>query len=371
MRYFTSSHTSLYIPPFDTQILYFKEYFMKDLISSTIEVDHKPFGSKRIIERENSTGNTKHMSKKVLINKVPVIVTSLNNGTEINIRCCPLKVLQGHNVFGTNSLSKLFPRIIVEVLNQLGIEPTAEQLREWRRGEFQVNEIHLTHRFPVESYSTVLKVISHILRYTSISMLPTPIRKGVGVALRTPNVEWLIYDKHLEFADKRTKEQKYLEAVAGVHAEEAKLLLLKLSSKSIRAELKLDKDYLVGNGLDRGKNWTASKVIEVFVRELGLLHLGDLPALTQMPEVYAGVADVKLRDVLMLWGSGKDMSTHVGKTTRERYRREIKKLLGIDILKDQPTLEPASINLSDIFDTQKMLTGFPKWSRDYPELALR
>lgn len=344
---------------------------MIDLFSITLEITHQPFGSVRTKKPEVGDVKTSRYSKTIHINDVPFFVTSLGNGARINIRCSPIKVLQGHNVFGTNSLRTLWRMIIVEVFNQLGIEPTADQLHDWRRGEFQLNEIHLTHRFPVESYSMILKVVSHLLRYSSISMLPTPISKGVGVTLRTPNVEWLIYDKHLEFADKRTKEQKYLDVVAGDNAEKARQLLLKLSSKSIRAELKLGKKYLSDHGLDRGKNWTSSKVIEVFARELGLLRLGALPALPQMPVVYAGVADVKLRDVLMLWGSGKDMSTHVGKTTRERNRREIKKLLGIDILKDQPVLEPASINLSDIFDPSNMLTGFPKWSRVYPAIAVR
>lgn len=344
---------------------------MIDLLSITLDITHQPFGSIRTKKPEVGVVKTSRYSKTIHINDVPFFVTSIGNGARINIRCSPIKVLQGHNVFGTNSLKKLWGKIVVEVLNQLEIKPTAERLAEWRRGEFQLNEIHLTHRFPVESYSMILKVVSHLLRYSSISMLPTPISKGVGVTLRTPSVEWLIYDKHLEFADKRTKEQKYLDAVAGDHAEKAKQLLLKLSSKSIRAELKLGKKYLRDHGLNRGKDWTSSKVIEVFVRELGLLRLGALPALPQMPEFYASVADVKLRDVLMLWGSGKDMSSHGGRTTQEQHRREIKKLLGFDILKDQPALEPASINLPDIFDPSKMLTGFPKWSRDYPAIAVR
>ena len=346
-------------------------YKMIDLSDQIIEVEHKPFGASRRIRRDGKLGKTKWYSKKIFINKVPVLVTSLNNGTQINIRCCPLKVLQGHNVFGTNNVVMLGNKIIVDVLKELGIKASEGQLRAWRKGEFRIDEIHLTHRFQLESNSMVRRVVSHIHRYARRSLRAAYIDSGVGVTLKGPHLEWLFYDKCLEFGDKRTKEQKYIQAVVGDRAESAGHCLHQLASKSIRAELKLDKDYLQDDGLDRGKNWTTEKVIEIFTKELGVLRLGEMPSLPQLPEIYASVADVKLRDVLMLWGSGKDMSTHVGKTTRERHRREIKKLLGIDILKDQPALEPASINLSDIFDPSNMLTGFPKWARKYPELALR
>lgn len=346
---------------------------MIDLFSITINMLHNQFGSERTKKTENGVVTNTRFSKTIYINEVPFFVTSLGNGTRINIRCCPLKVLQGHNVFGTNSLKKLWLKLIGQVQEQLEIYPKEDQLLALRKGEFQVDEIHLTHRFPVESYSMVQKVITHILRSSSMSLSPSLIDKGVGVRLRAPHglASWLIYDKYSDFVDKRTKEQKYLEAVVGDYAEEAKLLLLKISRESIRAELKLGKKYLKDNGLDRGKNWTEKMTAEVFLRELSFLHLGDCPSLNEMPEFYASVADVKLRDVLMLWGSGKDMSTHCGKTTREGHRREIKKLLGIDILKDQPVLEPASINLSDIFNPSNMLTGFPKWANKYPEIAVR
>lgn len=346
---------------------------MIDLFSITINMLHNKFGSERTKKTEKGEVTNTRFSKTIYINHIPFFVTSLCNGARINIRCCPLKVLQGHNVFGTNSLKKLWRKFICDVLEQLEIFPTEDQLLALRKGEFQVDEIHLTHRFPVECYSMVQNVITHILRNSSMSLSPSLIAKGTGVTLQAPHglASWLIYDKHSDFVDKRTKEQKYLETVAGGHAEKAKRLLLKLSRKSIRTELKLGKKYLKVNGLDRGKNWTEKMAVEVFLRELGLLHLGDFPSLPQMPNVYKKIADVKLRDVLMLWGSGKDMSTHGGKTTREAHRREIKKLIGIDILKDCPVIEPASINLSDIFNPSNMLTGFPKWANKYPEIAVR
>jgi len=346
---------------------------MIDFLSITIDIPHEPFGSKRIKQPEDGEVKTKQFTKTLRINKVPFWVTSLNSGTQINIRCCPLKLFQGHNVFGSNSLKMLWTMLIDEVLAQLGIKTSAAKLRKWHMGEFQIDEIHLTHRFPVEKYSMIRKAIHHILKYSSMSLRPSLLRKGVGVTLRAPHglADWLFYDKHLEFGDKRTKEQKYLQAVAGERAEAAKNRLLKTSSKSIRAELKLGKKYLdlAEHMLNRGKHWSVNKVIEVFMRELGLLQLGQIPALTQLPEIYYQIDDPKLRATLILWGAGEDLPDHYGQTKLQAHRREIQAKLGIDILQDEPMLEPASINLSDIFDSTNMLAGFPKWVRKYPTLA--
>lgn len=346
---------------------------MLDFFNITIEINHMPFGAVRKKVTEDGEVKTKQFTKTLNINHVPVFVTSLNNGTHINIRCCPLKVLQGHNVFGTNSLRKLWGRLIVEVLNGLGIKPKTEQLKEWMRGEFDVEGMHITHRFPVNEYPMVGKVISHLKRYTSESLVPSPLHKGIGVTFRSPHhqADWMFYDKRQEFDDKRTKEQKYLQAVVGEIAVAMEKRISRLASKSIRAELKLSKKYLQAHGLNRGNAWTSSKAIEVFTQELGLLSLGKIPALPELPKVYAAIDNPKLRSIVILWANGEDMSEHYAPSTLRKFRKAVMGQLGIDILHDQPVLETASVNLSEVFNPDTMLAGFPKWTRRYPELALR
>jgi len=346
---------------------------MIDYFNITIEIDHQPFGSIRTKQHENGNVKTKCFTKTLYINHVPFYVTSMDNGSRINIRCCPLKLFQGHNLFGSNSLKKLWCSLIVELLNLLGIQASPVQLRKWLRGEFQVDGIHITHRFPVSEYPLVGQVIAHIRRYSSELLLPTPIIKGVGVTLRAPHgqADWLFYDKRQEFGDKRTKEQKYLQAVVGDLAERAKDRLLQVASMSIRAELKLGKRYLQDNGLDRGNAWTVAKAIEVFISEFDELGIGQIPSLPQLPDVYAAIENPKLRMVVIMWANGEDITRHFGVSTVRKYRTAVMDEMGIDILKDAPVLEPASIILSDIFNSDNMLTGFPKWVRKYPEIALR
>lgn len=346
---------------------------MIDLISIVLDIEHKKFGSERKKRTEDGEVKTKQFTKTIHINHVPVFVTSMNDGTRIYIRCCPLKVFQGHNVFGTNRLKLLWVRLIVDVMKELNITPSKLQLQEWLRGEFAIEEIHITHRFSVKEYSMVRKVVHHVRRYARESLFPSPIRKGTGITLRGEHhhASALIYDKCREFGDKRTKEQKYLEAVVGDKAEDAKRLLSQLASKSIRFELKLKKEYLRDNQLDRGKFWTSRKSVEVFSRELELMRLNEIPAMATLPEVYAGIDNPKLRSVVILWANGEDMTEHYASSTIRKYRKSVLEVLGIDILNDQPVLETACIKMSEVFDIGNMLTGFPKWARKYPELALR
>lgn len=364
----SETHTSTYISYYDSN---HGVNHMIDLLQIPIDIHHQQFGSTRTIDRENGAGNTKQLSRKIWINRVPVYVTSLKGGSQILIRCCPLKVLQGHNVFGSNNVRKLGYAIIVEVLKALNIEATAEQLREWRRGEFEISEIHLTHRFPVKSYSMIQEVITHIHRYTSLALCAAYIQTGVGVKLSAPGFEWLFYDKHMEFGDKRKKQHHYLEAHAGTDADEASRLLHKLASKSIRAELKLKKDYLKKLGLTKGSAWTTTKVKEVFLSELALLHLGNLPSVSQLPRTYRRVDDIKQRTALIMWANGQDITKCYGKTKRYEYRKAIKEKLGIDILKDKPVLKRGSFKLSEVFTPTNMLAGFPKWGKRFPRLEFR
>lgn len=344
---------------------------MIDLLQMVISIEHISFGTTRTKVREDGKGNTKLLTKTIWINHYPVLVTSLKNGTKIMIRCCPIKALQGHNVFGTNKVTKLGYQIITVVLNELSIKPTAVQKQEWRKGEFEISEIHLTHRFPVKSCSMIKQVVSHIHRYTSIAHRPAYIENGVGVRLTSPGLEWLFYDKRLEFSDKRHKEHTYLEAHAQADADEISRLITRLASKSIRAELKLKKRYLKKEKLNTGKAWTVAKVKEVYLSELKSLHLGELPSLSQLPLMYKRVMTVNQRTTLILWANGQNLSEYYARTKYGKHRKEIKEEFGIDIQKDAPSLKHVRTKLSDVFAPENMLAGFPSWAKKYPKVAFR
>lgn len=347
---------------------------MIDLLDIKLNLKHTPFGNPRTInDLKNNEIKTKHLSAKVYVNDVPIIVTSLNNGKEIWIRGCPLKVYQGHNICGTNKVTKLGYRLITDVLADLGIKATKEQLEAWQRGEFDIDEIHLTHRFPLKSGVRIMQIVSHIHKYSSIALAPAVIKRGVGVELTAPHslATWMFYDKCQEFLDKRMNEHPFLEVHVGADAELARELLAQVAAKSIRAELKLDKKYLKEHELNQANCWTIYLVKEVFLQELSLLKLGSIPAIQQMPIIYSQIDNAKLRSVMVLWANGEDLNNQYKHGTYEKYRKLIRDKFGIDIKFDQPVNEPTELQLSEIFDPSEMLAGFPKSLKVYPVLAFR
>lgn len=347
---------------------------MIDLLDIKLNLNHTPFGNPRTIDDlKNNEIKTKQLSAKAYVYDVPITVTSLKNGREIWIRGCPLKPLQGHNICGTNQVTKLGYRFIPDVLKALGITATKGQLEAWQRGEFDIDEIHLTHRFPLKSGVRIMQIVSHIHKYSSIALAPAVIKRGVGVELTAPHslATWMFYDKCQEFLDKRMNEHPFLEVHVGADAELARELLAQVAANSIRAELKLSKKYLKENNLNQANYWTIAKVKEVYLHELSLLNLGSIPAIQQMPIIYSQIDNAKLRSVMVLWANGEDLNNHYGLTTYEKYRKLIRDQFGIDMKFDQPVNEPTDLQLSEIFDPSEMLAGFPKSLKGYPELAFK
>lgn len=347
---------------------------MIDLLDIKLKLEHIPFGNPRIINYvKNNATKIKHLSAKSYVNNVPITVTSLKNGSEIWIRGCPLKPYQGHNIYGTNQVTKLGYKLITDVLDELGIKVSGTQLKAWKQGKFDIDEIHLTHRFPLKSGVRIIQIVSHIHKYSSIALKPAIIKLGIGVELTAPHklATWMFYDKCQEFLDKRMKEHSFLEVHVGDDANSASDLLAKVAAKSIRAELKLGKKYLNDNNLNQANCWTIDKVKEVYLHELSLLNLGSIPAIQQISTIYAQIDNPKLRSVVVLWANGEDLSKYYAKTSYEKYRRLIRDQLSIDIKFDLPINEPAELKLSEIFDFNAILAGFPKSLERYPELTFR
>jgi hypothetical protein len=352
---------------------------MIDLIDLNIEIEHKPFGTKRLVEREDSPVTiAKYFSKKVQLyaGAAPIDVTSLSNGTRIAIRCCPLKPLQGHNIFGTDNVIGLGYKLISYVLSVLGIHASSKQLDNWKRGEFELEEIHITYRFSVDVHQSVGRVLAHILRNSSIKLRPTPLRKGTGIILKgvSTGTSWLLYDKLREFEDKRKHEGKYLSAVIGDGAVAVGPIYKRLrdaATNSIRSELKLDKRYLDKHGLDTGAVWNPTTVKSVYLRELKLLRLGAVPSLKFAELLLDSIVDKKLRFTFLAWMQGEDLSLYYSTQTMNTHRKAILAAVGIDIKLDRVPFKKTTVNIADIFCEANMLPNFPDWTVRHPTVAYK
>ncbi|MDB5761643.1 MAG: hypothetical protein JWQ21_638 [Herminiimonas sp.] len=351
---------------------------MIDLLDFVIRIRHKPFGTVRLLKREGGTyGVTKHLSKKVSLfdDGALMLVTSIKNGTEIAIRCCPGKVLQGHNIFGTDYLNGLAIKLIEYVLAVLDLEADQAQWTAWKDGDFEIRAVDITYRFALDSHLLLSRLIAHLARTMPMKYLPTPICPGIGVRMSVAErrVEWLFYDKQLEFADKRFKEAKYLEALIGDDAACAMIeaLLPQEASQNIRTELKLGSGFLQMNNLNTGSKWTKERVKEIYFEELKFLRLDAVPSIAHGKVLLDRLTDPKLRQTFLGWLCGEDLSTYGNPQTLRLRRYAILEIINIDILLDVMPLNDPPCKMADVFNVDNKLPDFPDWVTQYPAVAYK
>ncbi|MFM0205700.1 phage/plasmid replication protein, II/X family [Paraburkholderia fungorum] len=323
---------------------------MIDLLDLLVYIKHKPFGNTRVKEFENGSDDKKNQySKTVILNSCgsPVHVISLNDRDAVSIRCSPLKVLQGHNMFGSNNVCAIASSIICGTLDCLNIPYAQEQREAWSAGEFTIRAIDITHRFKLSDGLTSFDICSHLLRTSPMKLCkPQWLDQGIGVRLCTENsgLKWLLYDKEQELLDKRTKAFPYLKAVVGSDARNIWRSLVEIAASTIRAELKLSKTYLKRHHLTNGRMWTAKRAQEIYLSELNALSM-DAPI--SINRAVARVRSRPLLTTLLLWSNGHDLHAILPKSTFNSHRQAIVKQASIDIEKHIPAAR--SLKLSQIF----------------------
>ncbi|MFM0160769.1 phage/plasmid replication protein, II/X family [Paraburkholderia sediminicola] len=342
---------------------------MIDLLAIEIAHPHRAFGTKRIKEVNGQIRTAKHLSSHIRLAPAGAVVyaTSLHNGTVIGIRCNPLKVLQGHNLFGTNNLHVLAPEIIVRILDHLDIAYTHDDVTKWVAGEFDIHAVDITHRYLLPENVTLFDIRRHIIRNMAIErFFPAALRRGDGVRFdaSSSHAAWLIYDKRKEMEDKRTHAFPVLAAVHGEQADDVWNLLMDTAKRSARVELKLEKKYLEQHGLNRGSAWTALTANEVYDRELAALRLDHHKPMSVLRDSMDAVPSDTHRRTLALWAQGCDLKNLFCRASLAVHRKAILEACGIDIDRDVPAIEP--LPLSELFSASNRLNGRPKWVDRYP-----
>ncbi|MFP3801795.1 phage/plasmid replication protein, II/X family [Paraburkholderia sp. SIMBA_027] len=347
---------------------------MIDLLDITILHPHEQFGNERGKRYENSDAAPvfDRYSKKVFLRPggAPVDAMSLDAGTAIGIRGCPLKPLQGHNVFGSNNVCLLAGTLIGAVLDALGVPYTEAQRAAWFAGEFELAEIHITERFGLPDGMEQKQFYRHILRNTSWEFRPACLQQGTGIRLaKHQNGPALVmYDKAQELTSRRTRAFRHLQAVVG-ETDAAKVWkgLTITGSTSIRAELKVPKEYLARHYLRRGSAWTQSIVDAVYWEEMAKLRFESHVSLNTLRPVINQIDDRPLRHALELWTGGRELRTIYPPSSLAHIRSQVRQATGIDIVTDVP-META-LPVASILSRENLRPQFPAWARKFPACA--
>ncbi|CAJ3697464.1 phage/plasmid replication protein, gene II/X family [Burkholderia pseudomallei] len=343
---------------------------MLDLLHIEIAHRHRAFGNKRIKILKDRQPKVTCFSAAVPLapNGAKIKATSLRHGTAISIICNPLKVLQGHNVFGTNSLRVLAPAIIARVLDHLNVAYTDDDVVAWVAGEFDVHAVDITHRYRLPENVTVFDIRRHMIRNMAIERYrPAALLQGIGVRFNAVSSygAWLIYDKHKEMEDKRTHAYPVLAAVHGDQADDLWRLLTTTAKSSARVELKLEKKYLEQHGLNRGSAWATGTANEVYDRELAALRLERHKPMSVLRDSIASVTNKTHRRMLEFWSMGRDLKALFSRASLASHRKAIVDACGIDIESDVPAVEP--LPMSELLGVSNRLDGVPKWVERYPQ----
>ncbi|WP_321867034.1 phage/plasmid replication protein, II/X family [Paraburkholderia tropica] len=347
---------------------------MIDLLDMTVLHPHEAFGNERGKRYENSDAAPvfSRYSKKVFLRPhgASVDVMSLHAGTAIQIRGCPLKPLQGHNAFGSNDVCLLGGTLICAVLDALGITYTWEQRAAWFAGDFNLTEIHITERFALPEGMEQKQLYRHILTNSSWEFRPGCLNQGTGIRLGKPQngPVLVMYDKAQELTDRRTRSFRHLRAVVGeANAASVWKGLIAIASKSIRAELKVPKEYLNRNRLVRGSAWTRQTVDDVYWKEMAKLRFESHVPLNTLRPVINKVLDRPQRHALELWAIGHELRTLYPASSLARCRLRIRQATGIDIVDDVP-META-LPVASILSRENLRPEFPGWAHRYPACA--
>ncbi|MCX4165124.1 MULTISPECIES: phage/plasmid replication protein, II/X family [Paraburkholderia] len=347
---------------------------MIDLLDIEISHPHRAFGNKRIKVSDNRPATTSRFSSAVQLvpNGARINATSLRKGTAISIKCNPLKVLQGHNVFGTNNLRTLAAEIIVRVLDHLNIIYADDDVAAWVAGEFDIHAVDITHRYRLPENVTVFEIRQHMIRNMAFDQYrPSVLREGEGVRFNASSsyAGWIIYDKRKELEDKRHHAYPALGALLGEQADEVWKCLLVTAKMSARVELKLGKKYLEQRGLNRGSAWTLPTANEIYDRELAALRLERHNPMNVLRDSISAVTNPTHRRTLEMWASGSNLKTLFSRGSLAVHRKAIIDACGIDVERDVPAIDPLPV--SQMFDVSNRLEGAPNWARQYPRAYVR
>lgn len=261
----------------------------------------------------------------------------------------PSKLLQGHNLFGSDDINGCFVESGDFLLKCADLFPSPENYEALRYSKPQYSRIDLTRSF---RFSDPRDVPIYIREIVGTARTRSGRAKLYGSETAYFNIgsrRWglKVYDKHAEFIKRLGKNPNRLDP----RIEE----LIEWSRGIVRFELVL-------RGLELGDinaYLMHGKVVnfdEVFNDYFGRIQFNENLLMKKNESSKESNLKPNLRGVIALWREGKDLRTLYKKPTFYRHRQAILTAVGIDIA-SSPNDSHASkrvgtVQKQDIFDTK-------------------
>lgn len=259
--------------------------------------------------------------------------------TFVEISGNPVKLFQGHNLWGTDDLAGLCVETLEFVAAALSIPVSESTRQQWRVGFIELHRVDVTESFHLGSLA---EVRAFIRAADQTAHLP---HRGRGTLSGSST---LIFGK----GSRRwslTLYSKGQEIRAPGHGQEAIVDLphaVDWADRALRCELRLRRLELKRRGLSHVFNWFVSddKMPSVVTRQLLQSPLADLTMTTtgSLPDSLLQTFRPALRTAYLSWASGADLRAVLSRPTFYRYRAELLPH-GIDIAMLQPKAEVSNV----------------------------
>lgn len=268
----------------------------------------------------------------------------------------PVKLLQGHNLFGSSDLNGLYLEAGVFIRRHAGLFPSPESYDacEFTKPKYSRIDITRSYRFDTQ------KEVSEFIRYTAGTARS---RHGAAQLFGSETAyfgknsrRWSmkVYDKHLEFlkngmASGKTKfNPGILKTFLPDESE-----LLEWSKGIVRFELCLRGQELAAINAGIGKN-ELPDWLSIWTSYYDKIQFNDNAAMTTDNTLLEATLKPSQKAVFELWRSGKDLRSIYPARTFYRHRGAILAVLGVDIAsppsvdldstKSNPVLSPAKFD---------------------------
>lgn len=282
--------------------------------------------------------------------------------TQLEIECCPPKVLQRHNVFGHSSLQDYVLGVADLVTDQLGIKIEKQDKKSWRDGNVKVTGVHLTANFkcPAEYVVSIIDAIDENTRYGKRRD-----REGhIALGYRERRSKYHVLSAYNKWDELR---RSFGNSPGPIRQE-----LMRSVCSAIRLEVKLFSQYLSNprRPLNRLCYWSDVNVEDLYFE---ILERYDLPSAIQPKLTLDEIAMLTTAEkrVYQLWLAGIDVKDQYNsRTTVNRYTETIQEKTGINVkARRRPDALP-EIDLESIFCRENIIP-VPDWLVRKPKYLWR
>lgn len=263
------------------------------------------------------------------------------------------KILQGHNVFGSNRLEMLCLNVIKLIYSELGVKFTQEEEQKILEAGIRLGRLDITCSFWLESPEMVTQVLEYLYEHFRAE-------GKAWSAYGSNDVETVYNQQHsTRVTDKCYNKGKEL-AVKGRSIPATvpqRQRILEIARYLLRFEVTFRAKELVGLGLNYADCWNADQVkAELLTRIKQFKFQGVIRPRLDVEEL-PGLTD-NYRTFYRLWADGANLRKHRKYRTLHRIRNKLLEQHQVDIYRRAKTGCP--VPLREVLDPGCAYYSAPK-----------